>query len=464
MANGMQNQMLTVLPAALSQIAPNPATGIQPESLSSPDSATLNPVRAVATKNSQTPIAECCGGEIKRETPPVKSATRRESSNTPQSASAVKRTESQVARRTVTRKEESASSSSKRSQPKKAKEQSDSPPDDPDDSEPSGSDNDASRGGDSDSSDAEGFSSEEEDIGMTTTTTTADGTTIWNCRPYIGYTNLEKFDEKASRDNRVNWWERFSDMTSQGSWSDTMKIRQFRSRMPTAIRDWSTQVYTSRLETSVAQIQEAVYRYYRLVHGKFFYRLNAAAVKAEVKFKSSSKLRESHIRRFIKKLRNDQLKTALEGHRFQSITDLERALRRREDVWREEGYASPAPKKPRDFRADNVHQGRSQNRGPTRRQGRAFMTQGDAEPTQDSEFQHESQGPEVFADQAEAHSKPISEFPNGGIDGEVFRVAENQHWKSPNPHSGQGATRPENRDVFCEECRKWGHPEVNCWT
>ncbi|OWZ03815.1 LOW QUALITY PROTEIN: hypothetical protein PHMEG_00024391 [Phytophthora megakarya] len=76
---------------------------------------------------------------------------------------------------------------------------------------------------------------------------------------------------------------------------------------------------------------------------QFFYRLNAAAVKAEVKFKSSSKLRESHIRRFIKKLRNDQLKTALEGHRFQSITDLERGLRRHEDVWREEGYDSPAP-------------------------------------------------------------------------------------------------------------------------
>ncbi|OWY97435.1 hypothetical protein PHMEG_00032029 [Phytophthora megakarya] len=65
---------------------------------------------------------------------------------------------------------------------------------------------------------------------------------------------------------------------------------------------------------------------------QFFYRLNAAAVKAEVKFKSSSKLRESHIRRFIKKLRNDQLKTALEGYMFQSIADLERALRRHEDV------------------------------------------------------------------------------------------------------------------------------------
>ncbi|OWY97525.1 hypothetical protein PHMEG_00031925 [Phytophthora megakarya] len=356
-------------------------------------------------------------------------------------ASAVKRTESQVARRTAARKKESASSSSKRSQPKKAKKPSDPPPDDPDDSEPSDSDNDASRTGDSDSN-------------------------------LKGYTNLEKFDEKASRDNRVNWWERFSDMASQGSWSDTMKIRQFRSRMPTAIMDWLTKLPKSTRHDwkqmsrrfrklfigTTGSYSERYFTMKMTDHEtplQFFYRLNAAAVKAEVKFKLSSKLRESHIRRFIKKLRNDQLKTVIQGHRFQSITDLERAFRRHEDVWREEGYDSPAPKKPRGFRADNLHQGRSQNRGPARRQGRAFMPQGDAEPTQDSEFQHEFQNPEVFADQAEAHSKPIAEFPNGGIDGEVFRVAENQHWKSPNPHPGPGAARPENRDVFCEKCRKW---------
>ncbi|OWY97938.1 LOW QUALITY PROTEIN: hypothetical protein PHMEG_00031414 [Phytophthora megakarya] len=171
----------------------------------------------------------------------------------------VKRTESQVARKTAVRKEESASSPSKRSQPKKTKEQSDPPPDDPDDSEPSDSDNDASRGENSDSSDAEGFSSEDEYIGMAPTT--ADGTTIWNCRPYIGYTNLEKFDEKASRDNRVNW----------------------------KLYIGTTGSYSERYFTMKMTNQETP------LH--FFYRLNAAAVKAEVKFKSSSKLRESHIRR-----------------------------------------------------------------------------------------------------------------------------------------------------------------------
>ncbi|OWZ03910.1 LOW QUALITY PROTEIN: hypothetical protein PHMEG_00024280 [Phytophthora megakarya] len=355
MATGMQNQLLTVLQAALSQIAPHPATGIQSESLSPPDSATLNPVRAFAAKNSQTPIVGASPTvasvqlrvavdqkrEIKHETPPVKSATRRQSSNASQTyreANGVASCEEDCR--------------AERSQPKKAKEQSDPPPDDPDDSEPSDSDNEASPGGNSDSNDAEDFSGEDEDIGMTTTTTTADGTTIGI----------------ASSDNRVNWWERFSDMASQGSWSDTMKIRQFRSQMPTAIRDWFTQLpkYIRHDWKQMSRRFRKLYigttgsyseRYFTMKKTdnetplQFFYCLNAATVKAEVKFKSSSKLRESHIRRFIKKLRNDQLKTALEGHRFQSITGLERALRRHEDVWREEGYDSPAPKKLRDFRA-----------------------------------------------------------------------------------------------------------------
>ncbi|OWZ01637.1 LOW QUALITY PROTEIN: hypothetical protein PHMEG_00026936, partial [Phytophthora megakarya] len=180
---------------------------------------------------------------------------------------------------------------------------------------------------------------------------------------------------------------------------------------------------------------------------QFFNRLNAGAVKAEVKFKSSSKLRESHIQRFIKKLRNDQLKTALEGHRLQSIPDVEQTLRRHEDLKKDttlQLLRSPEISVPTTFTKAGL-------RIVDRLDGRAFMTQGDAKPTQDSEFQHESQSPEVFVDQAEAHLKPISEFPNSGIDGVVFRVPDNQHWKSPNPHPGQGVARPENWDVFCEK-------------
>ncbi|OWY97531.1 hypothetical protein PHMEG_00031920 [Phytophthora megakarya] len=96
---------------------------------------------------------------------------------------------------------------------------------------------------------------------------------------------------------------------------------------------------------------------------QFFYRLNARAVKAEIPFQTSSKRRELHLRRFVKKLKDVQLKTALEGHQFQSISEVERVLRRHEDVWTEDGYETP-PTRTRDARADNVPRG-----------GHAFLTQ-----------------------------------------------------------------------------------------
>ncbi|OWZ01465.1 hypothetical protein PHMEG_00027135, partial [Phytophthora megakarya] len=116
------------------------ANGMQ-ESLSPPSPASLNPVRAVAAKNSQTPIVGASPTVASVQHSVAVDQKREIKRETPTPPSAVKRTESQVARKTTVRKEESASSSSKRSQPKKAKKQSDPPPDDPNDSEPSDSDN-----------------------------------------------------------------------------------------------------------------------------------------------------------------------------------------------------------------------------------------------------------------------------------------------------------------------------------
>ncbi|OWY97216.1 hypothetical protein PHMEG_00032312 [Phytophthora megakarya] len=76
---------------------------------------------------------------------------------------------------------------------------------------------------------------------MTMVPTTKDGTTVWNFRPYINY-KVEKFNDTGRKEDRVNWWERFTDMAAQGSWPDKMKIRQFRSRMPATIRDWYAQL------------------------------------------------------------------------------------------------------------------------------------------------------------------------------------------------------------------------------
>ncbi|OWZ15389.1 LOW QUALITY PROTEIN: hypothetical protein PHMEG_00010974 [Phytophthora megakarya] len=101
--------------------------------------------------------------------------------------------------------------------------------------------------------------------------------------------------------------------------------------MPATIRDWYAQLPKSTrhnrklLSTKVKKLycrttRSYAERYFTMKMRasetalQFFYRLNTAAVKAEVPFQPSSKRHELHLPRFVKKLKDVQLKTALEGH------------------------------------------------------------------------------------------------------------------------------------------------------
>ncbi|KUF84644.1 hypothetical protein AM588_10000733 [Phytophthora nicotianae] len=83
----------------------------------------------------------------------------------------------------------------------------------------------------------------------------------------------------------------------------------------------------------------------------FLYRLNLAAERADLNFRKSSADRERHIKRFIKKLSDDQLKRTLESQRFRKVSDLEFVLKQQEEVRQKDG---PPARQSRDFRADNV--------------------------------------------------------------------------------------------------------------
>ncbi|OWZ15390.1 hypothetical protein PHMEG_00010975 [Phytophthora megakarya] len=106
----------------------------------------------------------------------------------------------------------------------KAREDPGSPPSDPgDDSDASNDDGDNS---DSSSSGSEDSLDNDDGSGTAAAKTTKDSTMVWNFRPYINYNEVEIFNGTAPKEDRVNWWERFTDMAAQGSWPDKMKIRQ----------------------------------------------------------------------------------------------------------------------------------------------------------------------------------------------------------------------------------------------
>ncbi|OWZ04052.1 hypothetical protein PHMEG_00024120 [Phytophthora megakarya] len=263
-------------------------------------------------------------------------------------------------------------------------------------------------------------------------------------------------------------------MASQGSLPDKMKIRQFQSRMPTTIRDWYAQLpkstrhnwkllstkfeklycrttgpYAERYITMKMRSSETALQ--------FFYRLNVAAVKAEIPFQTSSKRRELHLRRFVKKLKVVQLKTALEGHQFQSISEVDRVLRRHEDVWREDGYEMPTTRT-RDARTNNLPRGGLKPRRP----GHAFLTQNVDSGTAPVTENH------VQFQTLEVEEQPLTtdaETPEYGPGDYVSSMPEmaDESYEGYRVSEWSEQQRLENRNTFCEKWKKWGHPEENCW-
>ncbi|GMF35676.1 unnamed protein product [Phytophthora fragariaefolia] len=263
----------------------------------------------------------------------------------------------------------------------------------PDSSDPS-SDSDEDN---SDSSSWSDSSGEEARSSTKTSSKAKVGPTLLTVRPYVNPNSLEKFDEKASLGDRRSWWERFLNMTEQGGWTDKVKLSELMMKMSSAVRNWRGQLPKHIQADRKKLSREFRHKYLktrtseseRYVTMKqksdktpleFRHKLNEAAAKAGIKYKSPATKRAQHIRRFMKSLRDKQLKAILINQRFHDLDDREYVLQQDEDLAQNGDYDTPPPM-PRDFRADNVHPGRFKPKRP----GRAYVVQSDAESDAEQE-------------------------------------------------------------------------------
>ncbi|OWY97450.1 hypothetical protein PHMEG_00032013 [Phytophthora megakarya] len=255
------------------------------------------------------------------------------------------------------------------------------------------------------------------------------------------------FDEKASISDRKNWWEKFTNMSVQGGWTSQVKIREL--KMPSAVRNWRGQlpkhVQSSWKSLSAEFRREYLKsrtsepeRYFTMRQKSsestldFFYRLNEAAVKAGIKYRKSKKEREEHIKRFLKNLKDSQLKVVLRTQRFKDLEDLVYVLKQDRDAV-VDGYDSSSS------RADNIPSSRH------RPKGRAFIGLSENEAGWDSEghVRFEDEADEVSP---QVESKIVERGSLGGPSAEVrvqptpteqdihnavYRAMENAGWR---PH------------------------------
>ncbi|POM72640.1 Hypothetical protein PHPALM_10612 [Phytophthora palmivora] len=263
--------------------------------------------------------------------------------------------------------------------------------------------NDPSESSGSSGSESEADSSSDDDLGEAVKSslampfTSKAGNTMITFRPYINSATLGMFDEKTPIGDRKNWWEKFINMTTPKH----------------VLQDWK------RMSTE-------------------FRRMYLMAVKADVRFRKSKKERGEHIKRFIKNLRDSQLKVVLRNQRFRYLEDLEFVLKQNEDLGLDGGYDSSSSQK-RDFRADNAT--------PTRfkSSSRAFVS------VSEDEGGWESEGHVRFDDEMEEVSaKPevkvaergalVGSTPETGaqsalseqdIRSAVYRAMESAGWRPP---------------------------------
>ncbi|POM68697.1 LOW QUALITY PROTEIN: Hypothetical protein PHPALM_15112 [Phytophthora palmivora] len=273
-------------------------------------------------------------------------------------------------------------------------------------------------GGDSEDSSSESESSSSDDselgevVNLTAATQAQAGTTLLTLRPFTNSNNLGEFDPRATLRERVHWWERFTNMASQGGWSTKTRIQELKLKLPlpkSASRDrkelssefkkryckarssYSERDFTMAMKDSEAPLA-------------FFYRLNSAAGKADIRL-------EKHVLRFITKLKDARLKTSLQGQRFRRISDLEYALQQDEDVWR------------------TGDQDMTQaSRLPSRQY--STRTSVTSESTRDGSTAQTS---------SSASTAPPSADWTQTLTNEVYRVMGNMGWRPP-PHSPSGSS------------------------
>ncbi|OWZ11466.1 hypothetical protein PHMEG_00015511 [Phytophthora megakarya] len=215
----------------------------------------------------------------------------------------------------------------------------------PPDDEPSDDDNDS----DQESRDSDSDSSSLEDLASgTQARATGQGTIMFN--RMVNITALEDFDEKQPLAVRTLLLETFQSLTLMGRWSDHAKVYYCKLKLSSAVgdwrgnldvsvrRSWKRYVKASREEFCKAKTPDSEY-YYTTFQRKsetpreFYYTLNKIAGKADIDIKSTDIARNRHLKVFIKKLKDIQLRSTLQGQRVRSLKDLEHILKQHEEIW-----------------------------------------------------------------------------------------------------------------------------------
>ncbi|OWY93511.1 hypothetical protein PHMEG_00037073 [Phytophthora megakarya] len=110
---------------------------------------------------------------------------------------------------------------------------------------------------------------------------------------------------------------------------------------------------------------------------EFYYRLNKIADKEDIDIKSTDIACDGHLKMFIKKLKDIQLRLTLQGQRVRGLKDLDQILKQHEEIWWSDDREAH-PLKGHDRNSDstfgNRQRQKTNNRAYNANEGEAFAS------------------------------------------------------------------------------------------
>ncbi|OWZ14837.1 hypothetical protein PHMEG_00011609 [Phytophthora megakarya] len=245
--------------------------------------------------------------------------------------------------------------------------------------------------------------------------------------------------------------EKFQSLAVMGRWSDHAKVYYCKLKLSSVVRDWR-----GNLDESVCRSWKRFVKAFREEYCKaktpdseksetsreFYYKLNKTACKADIDIKSTDIARDRHMKVFIKKLKDTQLRSTLQGQRVRSLKNLEHILKQHEESWWSDDRAHPL--KGDDGKSDSAFG----NRQRQKINNRAYNVDEDEVFESDDEQQTMFDQGIEGAHQKVSFGEPVfdravdgltEDIPDGNMmlrkqdaTSEIYRILENSGWRPPN--------------------------------
>ncbi|OWZ02360.1 hypothetical protein PHMEG_00026089 [Phytophthora megakarya] len=246
-----------------------------------------------------------------------------------------------------------------------------------------------------------------------------------------------------------------------GRWLDQAKVYYCKLKLSSAVRDWRGNVEESEERNPPRE---------------FYYELNKIAGKADIDIKSTDVERERHLKVFIKKLKDTQLRSTLQGQRVRSLKDLEHILKQHEEIrWSDDREAHPL--KNHDLKSDSAFGNRQRqklnNRAYNVNEDDAFASDDERQVLLDQGVEGAHQKVSFGESTSDRDVDGLSgDIPDGNMilqnqdaTSEVSRILESSGWRPPNseyrspPKTDFGKSQ---QTLHCDNCSEGSHSTEFC--